>query len=296
MVLAGYFALRFVQQHGALRLRIHRSDVQTVLVPALTIGASTALSMINYNFDSAMLGFLAGPAAVGWYGAAYKPVTVVLAMPLTYFMGMFSVLSATYARDTAAFRRIFFQSLRLSASVALPIGVGGTLLAQPIIVFLFGPSYTPAVPVLKLLVWSAVLVILRAPFRHGITAPGHFGVDLRCAIVSAGLNVAFNIVLIPRYGMLGAATATLAAELIWLLLVVNRVNHYGLNANPIRLLSKPLLAALAMAATLYLTPPLFWMLRGAIACAVYGGVLLAVSGGDRQEWLAMLKQPMKPSP
>ncbi|MBI1750595.1 MAG: oligosaccharide flippase family protein [Acidobacteria bacterium] len=291
LALAGYFARRFAQEHGGLRLPLTLRDARNVLGPALTLGVLQALSIINYNFDAVLLGFLAGVTSVGWYSAAYKPVTVALAMPLTYFAGLFPALSSAYAENKEDFRGIVSRSLRLATSFSVPLGVGGAMLAEPIILLLFGPAYAPSVPVLRILAWSVVLVILRGTFHQALNAANRSAVDLRCAMVSAGLNVALNIVLIPHYGMIGAAAATLAAEIVWVTLVTNRLNHYVIQVNLLPYLWRPALAGAAMAACLWLAEPVFWMARAALGVGVYFGVLLLLGGANWREWTQILKRP-----
>lgn len=291
LALAGYFAWRFAQEHGGMRLSMTLHGARGVLGPALTLGVLQALSIINYNFDAVLLGFLAGATSVGWYSAAYKPVTVALAMPLTYFAGLFPALSSAYATNKDEFHGIVSRSLRLAASLGVPLGVGCAILAEPIVLLLFGPAYTQSVPVLRILVWSVVLVILRGTFHQAMNAANRSGVDLRCAMVSAGLNVILNIGLIPRYGMTGAAAATLASEIVWVTMVTNRVNHYVVRVNLFAYLWRPLLAGAAMAGCLWLAQPVFWMARAVLGAAVYFGVLLLLGGANWREWKEILKRP-----
>jgi O-antigen/teichoic acid export membrane protein len=292
---AGYFAWQFRRTHGRFTLRLRREDRRVVLAPALMMGLSTAMSMINYNFDSALLGFIRGQEAVGWYNAAYRPVTAALALPLTYFLGLFPVLARAYAIDVDEFRRLITHSLRLASTLAVPIGVGGTMMAGPIILQLFGPVYAPAVPVLQVLAWSAALVVLRGTFRHGLTVTGHVSMDLRIAMLSAALNVLLNVILIPRYGMLGAATATVAAETAWLLIIARRLRGVGIDVALISFLWRPVTAGAGMALFLYSATRIPWVVQGVLACLLYLVVLLAVSGKERQEWVAMFVSHRRPA-
>ena len=57
------------------------------------------------------------------------PVTMLLGMPLTYFLGLFPVLSRTYIEGGEQFRDIVTRSLRLASIAAAPIGVAAIFLA-----------------------------------------------------------------------------------------------------------------------------------------------------------------------
>ncbi len=261
-----------------------------ILGPALTLGASQALALLNYNFDAVLLGFLRGVREVGLYNAAYRPVTVALAVPLTYFHGLFPALSRTWGEGPTALRALAERSLRLCAIAAVALGVGGTLLAGPVIGLLFGPQYAESAGPLRLLIWSAALVILRGSYRHSLNAAGLQKLDLRCALASCGLNLGLNIALIPRYGMLGAAAATVVADAVWFVMAAVFFNRRVARLSPAAALARPAVAGAAMAAVLWYGTSLQWIVRGALGVAVYGFVLLALGEPEVKRALAALRQ------
>jgi O-antigen/teichoic acid export membrane protein len=291
LALAAYFAAQFAKEHGGLHIPLTLRSAAGVLRPSLTLGMLEILQVINYNFDAVLLGFLAGTTTVGWYSAAYKPVTVALAMPMTYFIGLYPALSSAFAKDKEEYSGLVSRSLRLATTFSIPMGVGGAMLAGPIILLLFGQAYAPSVPVLRVLVWSVVLVILRGTFDHGMLAANRSGVVLRCAMASAGTNIVLNILLIPSYGMLGAAAATLVSEIVWVSLTSNRMNHYVIRVNLLAYLWRPLLAGAAMAAFLWFALPIFWIARAVLGTGVYFFILFLLGGANWREWKDILKRP-----
>jgi O-antigen/teichoic acid export membrane protein len=285
--MAVYFAAAVARENGGLRATFTSRASGALLRPALTLGASQALALLNYNFDAVLLGFLRGVRDVGLYNAAYRPVTVALAVPLTYFQGLFPALSRTWGEGPQALRALAERSLRLCAIAAVPLGVGGMLLAEPVIALLFGPPYAESALPLKLLIWSAALVILRGSYRHSLNAAGMQGLDLRCALASCGLNVGLNIVLIPRYGLVGAASATVLADAVWLVMAAIYFNRRIAPLSPLPALARPLLAGAAMAAVLWFGEPLPWILRGAAATLAYFAALLVLGEPELKRALGM---------
>ncbi len=274
LALVGYFAWVASRLQGGLRLQLSLVGTRPMLRPAFTMGMSHGLALVNYNFDTVLLGLLVGATAVGWYSAAYKPVTIALAVPVTYFLGLFPPLSRTYAEDREQFRRVVARSLRLTAVFAVPLGVGVTFLAEPIIALLFGREFMNSVPVLQVLSWSAVLVILRGTYRQALNAAGRPGLDLRCAIVASVVNVTLNLVLIPRYGMMGAAGATVISEVVWLTMASYNFHRHVAQGSLLPFLLRPVAAGLVMGACLWIAEPLQWVARGALSVGVYFTTLL----------------------
>jgi len=263
------FAKLYWQQHGSLMLRYTFSGARIAIGPAVTMGMTQAMGLLNFNFDTLLIGFLLGLTEVGLYNAAYKPVITLLAVPLTYFTGLFPALARAWTEGPESMRPIAERSLHLCALFSLPAGVAGTLLAQPLVIFLFGANYAAAAVPFSILVWSAVLVILRGTFRHSLNAAGHQKLDLRCAIVSSAVNVGLNLLLIPRAGMAGAAAATVTADVVWFLMAAFYCGRHVLRLTWLAALWRPLLASTAMGAFLLFAPIDTWALRAVAGAGVY---------------------------
>jgi O-antigen/teichoic acid export membrane protein len=272
VAMAGYFLWLYTTTHGRLRFVFTWRYTRQVLPPALTLGASQALGLMNYNCDAVLLGLLLGPTAVGWYTAAYKPVTAALALPLTYFLGLFPALARTYTESPQAFRALVERSLRLAASAAIPFGLAGTLLAQPIMGLLFGPAYANAVPALQILAWAAALVMVRGTYRQAFNAMHKPHLDLRCAGTSVVLSVVLNFLLIPRYSIIGAAVSTLVAEALWLTLAAYTFSRHALPMRLLPSLWQPALASVVMGVAVIMAQPLSWGVR-----ALLGGLAYCVT-------------------
>jgi len=285
LVTVVYFLRLFAVMHGRLQFVFTFRRAGSILRPALTMGASHGLALMSYNFDSVVLGLFLAPTAVGWYNAAYKLVTMGLAIPVTYFLGLFPALSRTYMQSRESFQEIIVRSLRLMSAFAAPLGVGGTFLAEPIIHLLFGPAYANAVPALQVLSWSAVLVMLRGTYRQALNAAGRSQLDLRCACVSILLNVSLNLLFIPHYGIIGAAAATLVSEVLWLLMASYYFYHNIIQVRLMPLLWPSLIAAVAMAACFVLARSLFWAVQAIVAVTVYFGTLLMLSPAEVCPWI-----------
>ncbi len=277
--MSGYFWSQFAKTYNRWLVPFTLRGTRTIFRPALTLGTAHGLSMMSYNFDSVLLGFMLGPASVGLYNAAYKPVTVQLAMPVTYFIGLFPTLSRTYKHSHHAFRDIVTASVRLMAMVAMPIGIVGTFLAVPIIDLLFGDDYARSIPVFQVLIWSAVMTILRGTFRQSLNAAGRQDLDLRCAAICTSINVLLTVLLIPSFGIMGAAFATLTSECAWFAIASFWFNRYVASIRLLSLLWPALTAGVIMALTFTLTQQLFWVYQAALALAAYTAMLLVLKQG-----------------
>jgi len=203
---------------------------------------------------------------------------------MTYFLGLFPALSRLHQESLDDFKEVVGRSLRLAAIVAFPLGVGGVFFSEPVVMLLFGSVYAESVPVLQVLMWSAVLVILRGTYRQGLNAANLQRFDLRCAGLSAGVNVGLNVALIPTFGVMGAATATLLGELVWFAVAGFYFHRHVAWVSLPRIWYKPAIASAAMAGALLLLTSGFWVVQAVLAGVVYFGVLLLLGETEVRTW------------
>jgi O-antigen/teichoic acid export membrane protein len=97
-------------------------------------------------------------------------------------------------------------------SIGLPIGIGISLLAPAFISILYGAEYQDAVLPLRILSVDIFAVFVSVTFAQPLFLLGKEKKYLSIVAWSAGLNLLFNLFMIPLYGMIGAAITTVFAE------------------------------------------------------------------------------------
>ena len=276
-----YFARWFARSYGRFALNMSLRGARAMMKPAFTIGFSLAMGLLNYNFDAVLLGFLKGPTVVGWYNAAYKLLLVGLSAALAYFAGLFPALSRLYVENRKEFGLLVRHTAELWLVFVVPLVVAGTFLAGPVIRLLYGAAYANSAAPFRILLWSAALVLLRWVYMDSLRATGHQALDLRCAITSASLNVALNILLIPRFGMIGAASATVTADVVWFVMSCYYFRRAALASDAFPPVRGPLLGGGAMCAVFWFTGSLDWPWRLVLSLVAY--VAVQVPFGSLQQ-------------
>ncbi len=117
-------------------------------------------------------------------------------------------------RTGAEFDEMLRVNLRLLGWFALPVAVGGTILSAKIVDALFGGEYVAGAVPLAVLLWAMLLAFLSSTMISALSAIGRGGLVTRAILIGTAVNVVANLVLIPRFGMVAAATVTLLTELI----------------------------------------------------------------------------------
>lgn len=283
-----YFCWVFLHGSPPKLLKFNLTELPSVLKEAAPIGLSNGLGLMGYNLDLILIGYMLSSMAVGWYSAAYKPVTILLSFPAAYYSGLFPALSRQFSENLSAFRASVSKSLHLTALFALPAGIGLYFLADPVIMLIYGENYRLSIPALQILSWSLILVILRGNFRQALNAAGAQHLDLIAAGVAITINLCLNLVLIPRFGIRGAATATLVSEIVWLGMLAAIYSNRISSIDYIKALLHPVLASLAMAGWMLVSEGLLWLIQAVAGGLIYFVVLVISGESEIRLWLKQI--------
>jgi O-antigen/teichoic acid export membrane protein len=187
---------------------------------------SRLLRTLIFTFDVVLLGFLLGEREVGLYAAPYRFCYLLLAIATVIHISYLPALTRALAQGSAQVADLAGRSVELSSAIGLPLIVGGIILAVPLLNTIFGPGYLEAAGALRLLIFSIGFIFISGAIHNILLVSNRMKVEMWIVAAAAGLNVGLNIILIPRYGLLGAAFATALAE--GLILFIGLVAVYKL--------------------------------------------------------------------
>ncbi|MEL6772720.1 MAG: flippase [Bacteroidota bacterium] len=241
-LLAGPVALVVVywRQFGPVNLAFDRAAWIALLRPALPLAASAFMIALYYNMDQIMLGLLRTDAEVGLYAAGYRLVTAALAPAMVVYTAFLPTLSSAVG-DRGLMRARARLHGRVQLAMGLPICVGGTMLAGPLIVLIGGPEYVAGTVALRILMVNMGVVYLNMMFGQPLPAWDLQKRHMYAISVGAVANIILNLVLIPRFGIVGAAVATLASE-VAVLIGLATLHYRAVSTLHVDLLLRPLLA------------------------------------------------------
>lgn len=178
---------------------------------ALPMAGADVTEMLLLNADILILGLFVEPEIVAYYFAATRLAQILAYVPY----GATAATAQKYAALAAPADRPELQALiGKTATLATAVTAVGALmlalLAGPLL-SLFGGGFDQAAPVVVLL---ALGILLACAFGPGEDVLNMLGEERVCSFgfaVALAVNIALNFALIPLYGMLGAAIATVGA-------------------------------------------------------------------------------------
>lgn len=257
-----------------------RGDVIRDLLPhVIPYAGTTLLGLALFNADLLFLRGFHGAATAGLYAAAYVLVSFVINLGDTYSIALIPTFSKRIHEPILA--EVYAGAWIRCILVTLPVAVGGAIVAEHMIRLFFGAAFETASLPLGILIASAPFSVLRSVATAALIAAKEEAFLLRAVGFTAAVNVALNLIIVPRYGMVGAALVTLSTEALRLLVYQRRVRGLGLMAPALSRWWKPVLAVLIMAGVLQ-TGLGATLVKAIVAGAfTYGVAIFAVGGISR---------------
>lgn len=195
-------------------LRISLARAKRLLSDSWPLLLSSIAIMIYMKIDQIMLGQMVGDEAVGIYSVAVHISEVWYFIPMVIVASVFPAILEARNRSKKQYyrrlQRLYTIMAWLSISVALPM----TFLSTPIVGLLFGEAYAGAGPVLAIHIWAGVFVFLGVASGKWFLAENRQILRLQRSVLGAIANIALNLLLIPLYGVFGAAIATVISYAI----------------------------------------------------------------------------------
>lgn len=187
---------------------------KSLLVESWPLILGAVASMINMRVSQILLGTMTNDSLVGNYSAAVRISEIWLVIPGILGSSIFPALISAKRRNEAVYRKRILQSSYYMAVVVLPVALIVSLWADPIAHLLYGSRYVTAGSYLAVLIWSGVPYLVFFVFGQMFYIERLLRMSLYVAIVVIVLNVSLNLLLIPEYGGLGAAVATLVTAVV----------------------------------------------------------------------------------
>jgi O-antigen/teichoic acid export membrane protein len=192
------------------------------LAESYPFALTSIAAMVYSRVDLVLLGLWQDELTVGWYSAAYKLWEALGLLPASLLEAMFPEMSrlASTQEGRQRLRALFRTASWAMLGGGLLLAVAGLLAAKALIPLVYGGTggYAPAVLPFRVLVCAIPAMFLYLLSGHALYALGKQRRVTVAMLVVGLVNVALNLVVIPRWSYLGAAVVALGTE--WLLVAL----------------------------------------------------------------------------
>jgi O-antigen/teichoic acid export membrane protein len=264
-----------------IRFAADRRVWRTLLVTAIPLGIALALNEIYFRADTLIISLSRPDRDLGLYALAWRVYELVALFPAVIMASVFPLLSRYVEEDEGRARRLIQSAADVFWAIGLPLAAGGLVLAPGIVELAGGHGFGDAAEPLRFLLPAGALAYVNGLFGYALIAKDRQRDALWLNVVGLVLNVGLNLALVPSEGIVAAAAVTLGCEVVifaggwWLMR-----HHYGFFPS-LAPAAKALGAALLMGAALWPLRHGPVLLLIALGIAVYGAVMYAVGGIDR---------------
>ncbi|MCC7416674.1 MAG: flippase [Acidobacteria bacterium] len=170
-----------------------------------------ALNLYTY-VDTVILGVMRTDVETGWYAASYSVYEGITYAPAIMSAVLTPRLSSLFTTDRRAHRLLLRRSLLSAAALGVALGGVTALGARPLMLLLFGDRYAAAIAPLRILSGGALFVFCTWILHAAAISTNLDRRLLATTIAGLSSNVILNLLFIPRWGISGAAWATVIAE------------------------------------------------------------------------------------
>jgi len=197
------------------RFKVNRDMWWTVFKAGLPFAFIQLSLSFAFRVDTILLNqYKISEEQIGWYNVAYNLTLTLLTITRSFNDAILPTLAREHANNPDSVRPWYYQSVKIMMLIGLPIAVGGMLTADKIVDLLYRPEIAPAAVALAILVWDIPFVMYHSFCGNMTTSIKRENGAARIYGSLGVVNIILNLLLIPRFGIIGAAFSTVLTDVI----------------------------------------------------------------------------------
>ncbi len=268
-------------QSMSLRHAFDSTIATSFLKLAWPIALAGVIGRLYAYSDSLLMSKMVSPLELGLWSVPYKTTFAFQFIPVALAASLYPVISSLFLTEPGKIGELITKAYRYLFTIIFPLAIGLGVLARPVIVAFYGIKYTPAIPVLQILLAGLVFIFLTLINGALFNAVGRQKTQTLLITMALVINVALNLIMLPRFGIRGAALAAFISNLmLWLVGFIAIVKIISFPFKDFaRFFNQTFWPAAGMGGLVWLLEPrIHWLFTIPVAVVCYGA-LLYVSGG-----------------
>lgn len=281
---------------GKLKIKLSLKPDKTLFKSLMIITIPFALAGIFtrvYGYiDSVFLHQFVSDQAVGHYSIPYKITFALQFIPLAFVAALYPAFATFFNDSKERLKQTFQKSFIYLSMIAVPITFGIASLADKVILHIYSEAYLASITPLRILIAGLPFLFINFPLGALLNACNRQTRNTVNIGIIMVINVVLNLILIPKYSVIGAAaSSTFSTILMFLLQLYVAGKIVKMDAGYlIKQLAKVIFAGVIMYLVIIgLKDLVFYLLLIPIAAAVFFLILLATEGFTIREFKELLK-------
>jgi O-antigen/teichoic acid export membrane protein len=290
---------------GFVSFLIQNHYVRTLQKPRFRINLKQALGMLKRGFpyllagaaitlylevDIVIISMLANERTVGWYGSADVLYGTLLFVPTVLMTAVFPALSRENVKDREVLKKLVQKSFNILLLVGVPIGFGIFLVADSLVILLYGAEFVGSGPVLAI-----KGLVLTMTYQNMIIGTALISMDKQnpwtLVITIATIAVIpLDLIFVPwahstlNNGAIGASIVFIFTELFMMIAGIKFLPAHTLNKSNVIYSIKVFTAGFVMIAATWWVRDAFIAIPVIIGILSYGLAILILRLLDKDDW------------
>lgn len=207
LLLSTYYALK-VQPF--IRFKLNFSNYSKVLNQVLIFGSFLIFGNLYFQIDTILISYFKGEGAVGIYQAVFRIILLPLILPEVMINSILPVLSRNYISNNKEWSTLGQTLNKFLIVFGIPIFLATYFFAEEIIHLIYsGKDFAMSIPILRIFSFIILIRFYSETFGLMLTTSGKQKNRMHIVLVATIINAILNIVLIPEFGVIGAAYISL---------------------------------------------------------------------------------------
>lgn len=200
---------------GEAFIKLDFTGWKITISSVLVYGIHFLFGNLYFQLDTILLGFIRGDQEVGIYQAAFKIMLMLLLIPEVAISTILPMLSKVFVNNTELWKNIGRLLFKIIFFIALPVSVVLYFNSEIIIMIVFGKEgFNEAIPVLQIFSLVVFLRFSVEPFALMLTTANRQRIRMYVVITATILNLIINSMVIPYYGIIGAAWISVGINIL----------------------------------------------------------------------------------
>jgi O-antigen/teichoic acid export membrane protein len=188
--------------------------IKPILASAWPFAFTSVLGAVMISTDILIIGFFRSAEEVGLYSAADRIIQLLYLLPVILATSTFPALARLAREESTKARALLEKFMGVAFLLSLPVALGGVVTARALILLLFGTEYVGAVLPFQILLVTLIFRFPAALLSNAVFAHDKEKVLITFAALAGISNLVLDLILIPRFGIIGSAWTTLFAQLL----------------------------------------------------------------------------------
>ena len=280
----------FLRKLYSIKLSVRWGLILSVIQASLPYCMVSIGIVLYHQFDAVVISLLADEKVIGWYGAAARLYGTLLFIPNVIGTALFPALSRAHSESPSAVNKLAQKSLSLFVMLGVPVGLGMAIIANQLVVLLFGAAFANSGPVLAVRGILLILTFVNMLLGFLLISKDRQKSWACVMLIAAIATIPLDLILIPwtvktfANGALGGALSFVFTEVGMTMTGLALLPRGTFSRQNAEVAAKVILAGVVMAAVTWIVRDIFILIPIAVGAVTYVGMVAILRAVPKEDW------------